>query len=246
MYNIERQEKILEILREKKSASVIELSKALSYSEATIRRDLTELSRDLKVRKTFGGAVIVEKYSSSIPSKVRSNENIAVKEKLAMQASKLIRDNMTLFLAESTTVEHLLPHLYKFNDLTVVTNSIEIPIRLASTNITVFSTGGKLLKNSSSFIGEYARKMIRQINADITFFSVRGLSENGKLTTSSTEDEIISTMIENSKKSCLLIDDSKFNNVYPYNLCSIKDIDTIVTNAKLPNGLTHDDIIITK
>ena len=73
MYNIERQEKILEILKEKKSCSVSFLAKELMYSEATVRRDLKDLSKEMKIRKTFGGAVILEKYSSSIPSKVRSN-----------------------------------------------------------------------------------------------------------------------------------------------------------------------------
>ena len=44
MYNIERQEKILDILREQKSCSVAYLAKELMYSEATVRRDLTALS----------------------------------------------------------------------------------------------------------------------------------------------------------------------------------------------------------
>ena len=215
------------------------------YSEATIRRDLTSLSNEMKIRKTFGGAVILEKYSSLIPNKVRTKENFAVKEKIAACASKLIQDNMTLFLAESTTVERLLPHLYDKKNLTIITNSVEIPLKLSSTDITVFSTGGKLLHHSNSYMGEFARKMIRQVNADLMFFSVRGLSEKGKLTTSSTDDDVISTMIENSSKTCLLIDSSKFGNVYPYTLCSINNVNTIVTNASLPNHLKHDNVIIT-
>jgi DeoR/GlpR family transcriptional regulator of sugar metabolism len=245
MYNIERQEKILEILKEKKSCSVSFLAKELMYSEATVRRDLKDLSKEMKIRKTFGGAVILEKYSSSIPSKVRSNENFAIKEKIAVKASKLIQDNMTLFLAESTTVEHILPYLYGHSGLTVITNSVEIPLRLSETDITVLSTGGRLLHHANSFVGEYTRKMIRQMNADLMFFSVRGLSNSGKLTTSSTDDDVMGAMMENSAKTCLLIDSSKFNNVYPFTLCSIKDVDTIVTNEPLPNGLVHDNIIYT-
>ena len=66
MYGIERQDKILNILKEKKSCSVSYLSKELLFSEATIRRDLNELSKQMKIRKTFGGAVILESYSSVI------------------------------------------------------------------------------------------------------------------------------------------------------------------------------------
>ena len=60
MYDIERQEKILEILRREKSCSVAELAKLLCFSEATIRRDLNALDKEMKVRKTFGGAIIME------------------------------------------------------------------------------------------------------------------------------------------------------------------------------------------
>ena len=246
MYNIERQEKILEILRDKKSCSVSYLAKELLFSEATIRRDLNELSKDMKIRKTFGGAVIMEKYSSEIPTKIRSKENIVAKEKIAAYASGLIHDNMTLFLAESTTVIHLLPYIYNKKGITVITNSLDIPSILSATDITVFSTGGRLLHHSNSYVGEYARKMIRNINADLMFFSVRGLSDSGKLTTSSTDDDVMGTMMENSRKTCLLIDSSKFGNTYPFTLCSINNVDTVVTNAPLPDGLKHKDIIITK
>lgn len=244
MYDIERQNKILEILKEKKSCSVAYLARELMFSESTIRRDLNELSKQMRVRKTFGGAVILENYSSVIPSKVRGNENVYVKERIAACAATLLHDNMTIFLAESTTVEHILPYLNNFSGLTVITNSPEFTLKLSSTDIEVFSTGGRLLHHSNSYVGEYARKMIRQINADIMFFSVRGLSDGGKLTTSSTDDDVMATMMENSKSTCLLIDSSKFSHTYPFSLCSLRDVDTIVTDAPLPQGLEHDNIII--
>ena len=40
----ERFERILEILREKQSVTVVELTEKLNTSESTIRRDLTELT----------------------------------------------------------------------------------------------------------------------------------------------------------------------------------------------------------
>lgn len=245
MYGIERQDKILNILKEKKSCSVSYLSKELLFSEATIRRDLNELSKQMKIRKTFGGAVILESYSSVIPNKVRAKENFYEKEKIAARATSLLHDNMTIFLAESTTVEHILPHLCNYKGLTVITNSPEFTLKLSSSEIEVFSTGGRLLHHSNSYVGEYARKMIRQINADLMFFSVRGLSKNGKLTTSSTDDDVMATMMECSKKSCLLIDSSKFLNTYPFSLCSLKDVDTVVTNANLPGDLRHHNLLIT-
>ena len=48
MYDIERRNKILEILRNQKSCSVRELAKKLMFSEATIRRDLNALDKEPK------------------------------------------------------------------------------------------------------------------------------------------------------------------------------------------------------
>ena len=186
----------------------------------------------------------MEKYSSWVPTKIRAGENLRAKEKIAACASALIEDNMTLFLAESTTVEHLLPYLQNYKGLMVITNSVEIPYRLSATDIEVFSTGGRLLHHSNSYVGESARKMIRSMNADLMFFSVRGLSENGKLTTSSTDDDVMGAMMENSRKTCLLIDSSKFGNTYPFTLCSVNEVDMVITDAQLPSGLKHNNLSI--
>ena len=97
MYGIERQEQILAILREKKSCSVTELAATLNYSSATVRRDLNILAKELKVRKTFGGAVIIEQFSTELPATIRKSENIDAKKKLCAAASSFITDNMTLF-----------------------------------------------------------------------------------------------------------------------------------------------------
>ena len=43
MFNIEREDKIIEILKEKNSISVNDLAKILFTSTSTIRRDLTNL-----------------------------------------------------------------------------------------------------------------------------------------------------------------------------------------------------------
>ena len=54
----ERFAKILDLLAEKRSATVLELCEALNASESTIRRDLTELDRLGKLNKVHGGATL--------------------------------------------------------------------------------------------------------------------------------------------------------------------------------------------
>lgn len=245
MYDIERKDKILEILHEKKSCSVSELAKQLMFSEATIRRDLNELHNEMKVRKTFGGAVIIENYSSEVPIAIRQSENAEIKSRLCRAALPFLHDNMTLFIPSSTTTEHILPYLDNYTGLTVITNCPIVSNKLANTDITVYCTGGKLLHHSNAYVGEFARSMIRKVNADLMLFSARGVSLNGKLTNSSTDDDVLNVMMENSSKTCVLLDSTKVGKTYQFTICNMKDVDVVITDKELPADLEYKDIIIT-
>lgn len=244
MYDIERQEKILEILREKKSCSVTELAQMLAFSGATIRRDLNILDKEMKVHKTFGGAVIVEQYCAEVPIAVRRDENAAIKERICRTASQLIKDNMTIFIDASTTTEYILPYMNQHKGLVVVTNNPDIPARLAGTDVTVYSTGGKFLHHSNAYVGEFARNMLRGINADLLFFSARGVGLDGKVTNSSTEDDIHKVMIENAAKTCLLVDSTKIGKTFPFTFCRLRDIDVTITDKPLPSCLDYLNVML--
>ncbi len=244
MYDIERREKILEILKKEKSCSVANLAKKLNYSEATIRRDLNILDKELKIRKTFGGAVIFDTYGSEVPITIRRSENTEIKKRLCQSAVKFIEDNMTIILAASTTTEYIVPYLKSYSNLTVITNSPDVPKMLSDTDFTVYSTGGKFLHHSNSYVGEFARNMIRGINADIMFFSARGISSDGKVTVSSTEDDIHKTMMQNSSRTCLIADSSKFDKTFPFTISDISDIDYLITDKPLPSPLNHCNLIL--
>lgn len=232
MFDVERREQILEVLREEKSCSVKRLSELLNFSEATIRRDLNALDAEMKIKKTFGGAVIREDFNDEVPISLRKAENADLKRALAREASKLIKNNYTIFLASSSTVEQIVPYLSIFSGLTVITNSPDIPKMLANTNIKVYSTGGRYLHHSNSYVGEYAREMIANINADLVIFSARGVSSDGKVTNSSTEDDVTRTMIKNSKRACLIVTGDKVGEAYPFTVCHVKELDIIISDKR--------------
>ena len=69
MLSIERHEQILQILMEKKSVTVGELSKTMFVSDATIRRDLSQMEKEGLIKRSHGGAVLFESTNdeTSIP-----------------------------------------------------------------------------------------------------------------------------------------------------------------------------------
>ena len=229
MYNLERQEQIMGILEERKSISVKQLSKLLYVSQPTVRRDLDSLCRQGKVQRTHGGVVLRKASDAEIPLMFREDQNNAAKKAIAEKASRLIHDGDVIFLDASSTVSYLVPHLKKFRDLLVVTNSPKTSMRLGEQNIKNYCTGGLLLSHSIAYVGSETEKFIAGINADVFFFSSRGYTEDGHITDSS-ELEVAAkkAMLRNAQKSYYLCDSSKRDKKFAFNVCSVNDLAGII------------------
>lgn len=68
MLPVERQHRIKELIQEKRSLKITELSKDIGVSEMTIHRDLKPLIDEGIVMKTFGGVTLVQEHSDKIPN----------------------------------------------------------------------------------------------------------------------------------------------------------------------------------
>lgn len=233
MYNLERQQEILSIIEEKGSISVNKLSNILYTSAPTIRRDLTVLESQGKILRTHGGAVLRKTAENEIPLILREDSNNKSKKIIAEKAKKYIKNGDVIFLDASSTVAYLIPHLKKFSDIIVITNSPKTSVKLGEENIKNYCTGGLLLNRSIAYVGSSAEKFISDINADIFFFSSRGYVEDGYITDSSTEEAIIKkAMIKNADKSYYLCDTSKKGKKYMYNICKTLEVEEVINEIQ--------------
>ncbi len=229
MYNLERQEQILTILENNKSASVKDLAAALYVSLPTIRRDLTALEEQGKVQRTHGGVVLRKASDAEIPLIFREDQNNSSKKAIAKKAAEFISDGDVIFLDASSTVSYLIPYLERFNDIIVVTNSPKISMKLGERKIKNYCTGGLLLMHSVALVGNETERFIANINADLFFFSSRGYTENGTITDSSElEAAVKKAMLKNAARSYYLCDSSKRGQKYAFNICSVKEVCQII------------------
>lgn len=229
MYNLERQEQIMKLLEKRKSISVTNLAQLLYVSQPTIRRDLTILEEQGKVQRTHGGVVLRTVSDAEIPLMFREDQNNTSKKMIAKKAAKHIHNGDVIFLDASSTASYLIPHLEKYTDIIVVTNSPKTSIRLGEKGIKNYCTGGLLLKHSIAYVGSETEKFISNINADLFFFSSRGYTENGMITDSSEPEVMVKkAMLKNAEKSFYLCDTSKKNKKYAFNICATKDIADII------------------
>ena len=231
MFEIERLDRILALLREKQTATVKALAFQLYASEATVRRDLNELEKRGLIKRVHGGAVLLDGANRELPLYVREQQNVEAKRVIAAKAARHLQDGQVIFLDASSTVMFLIKHLESFQSLTIITNGMKTAQELSTLNHKVYCTGGLMLHNSSAYVGDYAADFVRHFNADVFFFSSRGVTEDGRITDESSEEtNIRRVMFAQSRKRIFLCDQSKVGKTYCYNLCHTGQTDEFITN----------------
>jgi len=236
-FSEERKIKIIEEIEQQERVLVIDLAKKFNVSDTTIRRDLDELAQDKLIIRTHGGALVFNKFSQSIESKIEDRKiiNLPEKRKIAKKAKEFINDGDCIIIGSGTTVLELAKILTDFNNLKVLTNSLETAIELSkNTNIELTIIGGKLNRASSILAGIETINYLEKINVDKLFFSISGIDINKGLSSPLNIDaEIVSKMIDCSKLNYLMVDSQKFGKSFFKQVKPVDVIDKLITDNKI-------------
>lgn len=229
----ELQEKeLLNALSTDKIVKVEDLALMLSVSPSTVRRKLTELQSRGLLTRVRGGAQLNDEKNYFPKFSFRSHMNSFEKKKIALSAIKLIKNGDVIFLDGSTSSFFIAEYLSEFKNIKVFTNGIDTLSLLAKYGINGYSTGGQISEeNPSVLIGHYADEMIKNVKADVSFFSAQAIGKDGEIYDCfEHENPLRLSMIKNSAKSVFLCDSTKFGRTAPFKLCSINDVDYIVSD----------------
>ena len=226
-----REELYVKLLSEKEH-TVEELANKLFISEPTVRRDILVLEKkDIITRKRGRVNLKINSADKRIPLFIRDMENNPSKRQIALKALSYIKDGDVIMLDASTTAYCILPHLENFKEIFVITNGAKTAIELALMGIKTICTGGELACESFCYVGTDAESVLSRYNADIAFFSCRGITDEGIATDNSVlENSMRKIMMRNSKKSFLLCDKSKFGKTYLNTLCHIDELEGLITD----------------
>jgi len=237
----ERQEKILNALLEKDTMPIQELSKKLYVSMPTLRRDLIKLEQMGKIVRTHGGARLLKTPGDKqIPLLLREQEGSSAKAVMGQKAAHLVKDGDIIMLDASTSAYNVIPYLSGFNNLIVITSSAKAALLLGQMGITTICTGGRMITHSFAFIGDDAEHTARSYNADILFFSCRGVSMDGRLTDKSVEENALrKVMMGQCAKKVLLCDSSKLGHTFLNTLCHLREVDDMICEAPIPEALSQ-------
>lgn len=230
----ERQRKIVELVNQRLSIRVTELSKIFSVTEETIRRDLEKLEKENLLARSHGGAVSIEKEQRETSFREREITNAAEKKAIAVEAIRLIEPGDQIVLDASTTAWYMAKELPDM-PLTVLTNSINVAIELSKkSQIRVISTGGTLLAQSLSYVGPLAERSLSMYHVNKAFLSCKGVHlEKGLSDFNESQALVKKQMMDIADQTVLMADSSKLGIRSFSHIASLADIDWVITDMDI-------------
>lgn len=239
----ERQQKILEILREEFTVRSSSLSELLDVSEMTIRRDFDALEQQGLVERTHGGAVYrQERVAGKFQYKSSIKENPREKELIAQKAASLIEPHDTVYIGEGTTAAQVIRHAVPGMPFTIFTNNLGVTAEMNGSTAELILLGGSYNPATHALAGPLTMEMIRQVNASKVFLGADGLSLSSGLTTPNFEIALIErSMIRHTRGQVIaMAHHSKIGLVAEMSIAPLKHIDVLITNRELPTDFQKD------
>jgi DeoR/GlpR family transcriptional regulator of sugar metabolism len=240
MLVVERQNRALELLRQRGSADLDTLAQEMSVSVSTVRRDLHALERQGVIERTHGGAVYRGPQHQSMVFSDRMNEQVEAKRAIGARVAEMVQPHMTLLLDGGSTV-HYAAQQIEARPLQVVTNSLSIATLFADDEqIELVVLGGFLYPRTNVLLGPIATRSLTDLHADLFLFSLAGLYEDGAYNQNLAMAEVERLMLQQAARSVMLMDSTKFGRKSLTRVCSIDDVSMIVTdNAISERWINH-------
>lgn len=232
-----RKSQILELARHEGQVTVDDLSNRFEVTTQTIRRDLAELAAEGRLERVHGGAIMPAGLRN-VGYRDRQKLNEEAKTAIARLCAAQIPNHSSVLLNIGTTTEAVARELLHHDDLTVITNNLNVAhILSANQSCQTIVTGGVLRPQDGGLVGDLAIQTIEQFKVDHAIIGTSALDNDGDLLDFDlAEVRVSQTIVRRSKRIFLVTDASKFERTAPVRIASLRDIDAIFTD-RMPESL---------
>jgi DeoR family transcriptional regulator of aga operon len=199
---------------------------------------LDQLEKEGLLQRTHGGAVSIQplfyepfKNDRSFQAQVeRFSEE---KRRIGRAAAALVSRGETISLTPGTTTSEVVRGLPLNQEITVVTNTVNIAMELSKRkDLKIFVTGGHLHGDWFSLVGPTAIQSLQGVLIHTLFIGADGIDPNwGASCFSPDEANLNSTMVALARRRIAVADHSKFGIVAGWRICHTSDLHMLITDT---------------
>lgn len=232
MLTEQRKDHLLEILGKTGRIVAKDVSRELSLSEDTIRRDLRELAADGRLTRVHGGALPLSPSIGNLDA--RRDLATSEKAKLAAAACHLIRPGHVVFMDGGTTHLELIRRLAPDLEATIITHSPSIAAALEHhPAIETIIIGGRLFRHSMVAVGAETLETISRMRADMCFLGVTGIHASEGLTTGDREEAAVKrALLERAAETVVLATEDKLGAASAFRIANVDKISTLIVMSQ--------------
>lgn len=233
----ERQQRIEQYLQRVEYASLEELAREMDASISTVRRDVTLLEANGGVRRTHGGARLVNPPSDEFVFNARDTHQLAEKEAIGRACAELIQPRQSVIVDAGTTCYHVARYL-EAKKPQIITNSLPVANHFASVSLVeVVLTGGVLYPRLGVLVGPLAIESFSSMHADVAIMSAGGITLEGLTNSHGLLIDIQRAMMRAAGRVIFCLDHTKFGRKSLSAVCTLEGLHAIVTDEGAPTDL---------
>lgn len=235
----ERQQRLEEYLQQVEFASLEELAQAVDASVSTVRRDVTLLEARGTVRRTHGGARVINPRSDEFVFNARDTHQLAEKEAIGRACAELIQPRQSVIVDAGTTCYHVARYLEPKKPQ-IITNSLPVATLYASsTLVEVVMSGGVIYPRLGVLVGPLAVESFTRMHADVAVMSAGGITAEGLTNSHGLLIEIQQAMMRAAQRVIFCLDHTKFGRKSISPLAGLAGIHTVVTDEQASDELVQ-------
>ena len=240
MLQRERHQQIITKLNLEGQVFVKDLAAYFDVTEDCIRKDLTYLEKEGKLKRVHGGAINtrVNLHHTNVSERVELHSE--EKKIIASKAVSCLQEGYVIFLDISTINLEVAKIIFEKNiPLTIVTNMIDImQLYRQESKVRLIFLGGDFNQARDGFVGTLTNSLIKNYRFDLSFIGVVGIDlQHNTISTYETNDGLTKKEIITASKQAYMVGESaKLNQDGNYIFASLDDFTGYICEKTLDDN----------
>ena len=231
MLATERQNKIMQLLRENKIVKIADIVEIFDVSYETVRRDIKNLEKNKMIRRVYGGILAneEEEVKSTDEEVISSDMDTYEKSLIGEKAASLVEEGDTILIGMGQTLWEVAKQIKNKRNITVLTNSVYVINELIDSSVNLYILGGHINSRARGAFGQVTCQSLKNYYVDKAFVGAGGVTDwNAEAT------ELAVAMVEQARQTIFVAQSRKFGKKAFSATFDLNCVNIAVTDSDLP------------